>query len=92
MGPLRAEELSRSVRGRTRLPERREGGGGGGRPLSRATAPEPEGSMSDTSPDLLVDMCVSMTHFLIHTFSESVGSNDGTQLRKKVITKTSLEH
>ena len=34
----------------------REGGGGGGRPLSRATAPEPEGSMSDTSPDLLVNI------------------------------------
>ena len=83
MGPLRAEELSRSVRGRTRLPERREGGGGG-RPLSRATAPEPEGSMSDTRTDLWVNMCMSLTHFFNpHPFSESVGSNDVTQLKRK---------
>ena len=53
MGPLRAEELSRWAPGRTRLPERREGGGGGGRPLSRATAPEPEGSALDNSSEFV---------------------------------------
>ena len=46
---------------RPRLPERREEGGG--RPLSRATAPEPKGSVFDSSPDFRVNMCVLMTYF-----------------------------